>query len=167
MDVRRPRSPFNASGLVLTALVVTGVAAGCFADPTEVVIVVDSDAVAFVDFQQINYQLGSGFSSGFGSGAFANPQPMPSTLGVTPSAGATTFEVVVVLADNRGQPFLQRKVSNIRFVPDQIRALFIPILKACACNGTNCPHALDDGCRDITAPVLTSFDESNLPRLGN
>ncbi|HVR02366.1 MAG TPA: hypothetical protein VMT47_09560, partial [Polyangia bacterium] len=91
----------------------------------------------------------------------------PSTLGVTPSAGTTAFEVAVVLAGNMGQPFLQRKVSNIRFVPDQIRALFIPLLKACACNGTNCPHALDDGCRDITAPVLTSFDESNLPRLGS
>jgi hypothetical protein len=75
--------------------------------------------------------------------------------------------VVVTFAGNMGQPFLQRKVSNIRFVPDQVRALFIPILKACACNGTNCPHALDDGCRDITAPVLTSFDENNLPRVGS
>jgi hypothetical protein len=166
MDVRRPRPRFNGSGLVLTALVTT-VSAGCFADPTEVVIVVDTDAVSFVDFQQINYQLGRALSPGIENGAFANPQPMPSTLGVTPSAGATTFEVVVVLAGSMGQPFLQRKVSNIRFVPDQIRELFIPMLKACACNGTNCPHALDDGCRDITAPVLTSFDESNLPRLGN
>ena len=166
MDVRRPRPRFNSRGLVLTALVIAAFA-GCFADPTEVVVVVDTDAVSVVDFQQVNYQLGSGFSPGFGSGAFANPQPMPSTLGVTPSAGATTFDVVVTFAGNMGQPFLRRKVSNIRFVPDQIRALFIPMLKACACNGTNCPHALDDGCRDITAPVLTSFDESNLPRLGS
>ncbi|HEY2731805.1 MAG TPA: hypothetical protein VGK52_17805 [Polyangia bacterium] len=152
---------------MLTALL-TAVSAGCFADPTEVVIVVDTDAVAFADFQQINYQLGRGFSPGFENGAFANALPMPSTVGVTPSGpGTTTFEVVVIFTGNTGQPFLQRKVSNIPFVPDQMRALFIPMLKGCACNGTNCPHALDDGCRDITAPVLTSFDESNLPRLGS
>ncbi|HEV3032938.1 MAG TPA: hypothetical protein VG319_14920 [Polyangia bacterium] len=169
MDARRSGPRFSASGLVLAALVAAS--AGCFSDPTEVVVVVDTDAVSFVDFQQIKYQLGFSPNLG-GTSAVGNPEPMPSTLGLTPSSpgattGATTFDVVVTFAGNMGQPFLQRKVSNIRFVPDQVRALFIPILKACACNGTNCPHALDDGCRDITAPVLTSFDENNLPRVGS
>ena len=163
MDARRPGPRFNASGLVLAALAAP-MLAGCFPDPTEVVVVVDTDAKPFVDFQQISYQIGPNVG-----GAFANPDLMPSTLGVTPSQGATTFEVVVILASNvRGAEFMRRKVSNIRFVRDQMRALFIPMLSVCSCNGTtNCPHALDAGCRDITAPVLTSFDESNLPRLGS
>jgi hypothetical protein len=164
MNVRPRSRGFGARGLMLASLT-AAVSAGCFADPTEVVIVVDTDATPFRDFGQVNLQVGRAFSPAEAS-AFASPAPGPITLGVTPTQGSTSFEVVVMLTGVRTRDaFLQRKVSNVPFVSEQIRALFIPMLSVCSCNGTNCPHALDAECRDITAPVLTPFDANNIPRL--
>jgi hypothetical protein len=165
MDARARVGGSGARGILLAVLAAAPLA-GCFADPTEVVVVVDTDGRPFQDFGQVNFQLSSPISPG--QGAFANAAPMPVTLGVTPGQGSTTrtFDVTVTLMNlTNGGFFLRRKVSNVSFVSDQMRALFIPMLSICACTGTSCPHALDDQCRDITAPVLTPFDEGNLPRL--
>jgi hypothetical protein len=166
MRARSRAGQSGARGVLLAALAAAAVA-GCFADPTEVVVVVDTDARPFQDFGQVTFDLGSPFSPGQG-GAFANAAPMPVTLGVTPAQGSTTsaFDVTVTLMNlTNGGFFLRRKVSNVPFVSGQMRTLFIPMLSICACIGTSCPHALDAQCRDITAPVLTSFDEGNIPRL--
>jgi hypothetical protein len=158
----------------LAALALTG----CFSDPTEVVVVVDTDAT-FRDFVQMQLSTTPGFARGGDMQstqilAYASPTPLPVTLGLTPGAGRTpsTFDVIVDLITANGAvgsgdiPFLHRRVSNINFVPDQMMTLFIPMLSICSSNGTTAfPHALDDDCRDITAPVLTKFDDDNIPHL--
>lgn len=172
---------------VLAALAATAFS-GCFADPTEVVIVMDTDAKAPTDFSQIQFTF---FSTGgviFPDGsmrsnqiasASADGSSLPVTVGVIP-AGESAFDVLVTLATNPSSfgdpanaplPFETRKVSNVRFVTNEMRTLFIPVPKVCACvtaagkPSTNCPHALDPECSDITSPTLTDFDEDNLPRL--
>jgi hypothetical protein len=169
-----PRKP--GASARLAALAALGLM-GCFSDPTEVVVVVDTDATSR-DFVQMQFTTTPGFARPdmlqMPFLAFANATPLPVTLGLTPAEDRTpsTFDVIVEFITANGAsgvgdiPFLHRKVSNINFVPDQIVTLFIPMLSFCSSNGTTSfPHALDDECRDITAPVLTKFDEDNIPHL--
>jgi hypothetical protein len=176
----------GARRAVLAALAATAFS-GCFADPTEVVVVMDTDAKAPTDFAQIQFTFSTGgvtFPNGRTSSnmiafASADGSSLPVTIGVIP-AGESEFDVLVTLATNPSffgdpanapLPFETRKVSNVRFVTNEMRTLFIPIPKICACvtaagaPSTNCPHALDPECSDITSPKLTDFDEDNLPRL--
>jgi hypothetical protein len=155
--------------------------AGCLHDPTEVVVVVDSDLTPFVDFDVIEIQLASLNSpAGFQQCATGSPSSLPITLGVTPQS---TTDFTVTAAAIKGAPCLQkfgpggppggpqtfavasRKVSNVPFVTDERRALFVTLLRQCACQGTSCPHALEPACGDVTAPVLTDFDDGNIPHL--
>jgi hypothetical protein len=150
---------------------------GCFADPTEVIVVVDSDAVAGKDFQQVQL-LFSSEGGLFQEPAFSNGPQLPATVGVTLSGSSTTFDVVVNLdagafapMGNGGLPFSTRKASSVTFVTDQMRVLLIPMFKRCACvdaagmPSTNCPHALDPDCHDLVNPPLSAFDADHLPRL--
>jgi hypothetical protein len=171
---------------VLAALTATALT-GCFADPTEVVVVMDTDAKAPADFTQVQFSFSSGqmiFPGGImkpspGGFASADGSSLPVTVGVIPE-GESAFDVMVTLTTNASSfddpmnpplPFATRSASNVRFVTNEMRTLFIPIPKICACvtatgtPSTNCPHALDPECSDLTSPTLTDFDEDNLPRL--
>jgi hypothetical protein len=165
----------------LGALVVvaSGLAAlaGCLPDPTEVVVVVDTDLTQFVDYDVIDIQLTPRNSAGFQC-ATGSPSTLPITLGVIPQGGGA-FKVTASAL--KGSPCMQqfgpapfgqqtvsvvtRMVSNVPFVADERRALFITLLRQCMCQGTTCAHALEPECRDVTAPVLTDFDEDNIPHL--
>ena len=172
---------------VLAALAAIALS-GCFADPTEVVVVMDTDAKAPTDFAQIQFTFfstggvtSSDGSKGSNTDAFASADgsSLPVTVGVIPE-GESAFDVLVTLTTrpwssfdpmNPPLPFATRSASNVRFVTNEMRTLFIPIPKICACvtatgtPSTNCPHALDPECSDLTSPTLTDFDEDNLPRL--
>ena len=158
------------TGLLALALLFAASLSGCFDDPTEIVIAVDTDAIPMQDFSQIQFMLSQGQQS------FADSSTLPATLGVTRSGPTTEFDVTVTL--NTGSPFGQgtvtpfvtRKASHVKFAPDQMKVLFLPLFRACACivdsmPSTTCAHALDPECRDITVPVLSDFDEDNIPRL--
>jgi hypothetical protein len=151
---------------VLAALALAGAAllGGCLHDPTEVVVVVDSDlqpgefdTIQFVIFARSQFNQ------------VAEATQLPATLGIVPSEfGAQQFDVAAVARrgfDAFGNPnnLVQRRVSNIRFVPDEMRAVFITLLRQCMCNGTNCD--IDPPCNDIEAPTLIEFDAGNLPHL--
>jgi hypothetical protein len=151
--------------------------AGCFADPTEVVVVVDTDATPFTDFGEIQFTFGGG---SFGFASVAKASPLPATMGVVPGDDHGSFDLSVTLTPP-GQrfpgmtpatnPFATRKASEVPFVKGSMRVLFLPILKECACTqisgvtSTNCPHALDPECRDLTAPPLPEFDDDDVPHL--
>jgi hypothetical protein len=180
------RSRSSVALRVLLAALAATAFSGCFADPTEIVVVMDTDAKAPTDFAQVQFAFSSanvifpdgsqrsnmiGFASADGSS-------LPVTVGVVP-AGENAFDVSVTLATNAvsfdpmnpALPFATRTVSDVRFVTNQMRTLFIPIPKICACvtadgtPSTNCPHALDPECSDLTSPKLTDFDADHLPRL--
>jgi hypothetical protein len=158
---------------------------GCFSDPTEVVVVVDTDALVGRDF--VDVQLC--FSAGASFGAFeshADGSSLPVTVGVRRAGMATMFDVLVKLNPTFGAPpcnfpgkmvpappppFDSRKAMDVQFVDGEMRVLYLPMLKACACVDntgmpiTNCTHALDADCRDLSNPKLGDFDEDNLPHL--
>jgi hypothetical protein len=154
--------------------------AGCFSDPTEVVVVVDTDAKVGRDFSEV------GFCFSSGQEAVADGSQWPVTVGVRQQDSFNpTFSVLVTLtaggvscstlsfmgAGTTQLPFATRKASDVRFVDGEMRVLFLPILKICACVDatgqpiTGCPHALDPDCEDLTDPPLGDFDPDNIPHL--
>lgn len=141
---------------------------GC-REPTEVVVVVDTDLTQFVDFDVIRFSLSNGFGGGLSE--VGTSTTLPATMGFVPTEGGRqVFDIMVAASKNDGfnsrpLPVVSRRVSNIPFVEGEMRTLFVSLLRHCACDGTSCPNALDDECRDVTAPTLTDFDEDNLPRL--
>jgi hypothetical protein len=175
MDTRRRLTRVGARRVLLAALLAAPLG-GCFADPTEVVVVVDTDATPFKDFAQIMFSFSDGLVS------FADATALPTTLGVMPGP-SPTFDVVVTLnttmsfgqmrgPDGTATPtFATRKASEVRFVPNEMRVLFLPIPKLCSCTDasgmviTSCANALEPACRDLRAPPLSAFDEDNIPRL--
>jgi hypothetical protein len=176
MGARLRLTRVSARRALLAALLAAPLG-GCFADPTEVVIVVDTDATPFKDFAQIMFSFSDGFS------AFADAATLPATLGVRPGGQSLTFDVIVTLNTTMsfGQmrapdgtatlTFATRKASEVRFVSNEMRVLFLPIPKLCSCTDasgmpiTSCAHALDPACLDLRAPPLSELDEDNLPRL--
>jgi hypothetical protein len=156
---------WNMRAVILAAALL---AAGC-REATEVVVVVDSDLRPGLDFDQINFVLFSVNPNGFPGNNSGIPVAqgfaLPATLGVVPQQGGpSVFDIMAVAARNvTNTPIVSRRVSNVAFVPDERRALFISLLAQCRCNGTNCD--IDPPCNDIVNPQLTEFDEDNLPRL--
>jgi hypothetical protein len=174
----RPRPGARGAGL---AAVAAATLAGCFADPTEVVVVVDTDAKVGRDFSEVDFC--------FSPAPQGPPQPTadgsqwPVTVGVRPQS-QTTFSLMVRLSPTPGAPcppsgsmgpdqlaFATRSAADVRFVPGEMRVLFLPILSVCACVNaagmpiTGCTHALDPGCQDLSDPPLGDFDPNNIPHL--
>ncbi|HVU50261.1 MAG TPA: hypothetical protein VHL80_06225 [Polyangia bacterium] len=170
-----------ARGLLWIALA-TPALEGCFDDPTEVVVVIDTDAKLGRDYQNVAIC----FSTGAESDATGTTWPV--TVGVRKMGTTPTFTVLVSLSttsspggcnSNLRPPgtfgtapaFDTRSAKDVEFVDGEMRSLFLPLFKACACvdaNGmptTNCQHALDPDCQDLSNPKLGDFDEDNLPHL--
>jgi len=175
MEVRARCQRPGARGAWLAALAAL---VGCFADPTEVVVVVDTDAVQGRDYQQMQLTFSSLSNQGpFQDMSFSNGPQLPVTVGVTRAGSSTAFDVLVNLENGSSSPtgaplpFSTRKASSVSFVTDEMRVLLIPMFKKCACVDaagmptTSCPHALEPDCHDLVSPPLTSFDADHLPRL--
>jgi len=157
---------------MLAALLLAG---GCWRDPTEIVIVVDTDLTPNVDFNNLFIQLENCFFTQCAATAFT----LPATLGVVPpSSGvppgfeagfgvtvSTTVGVTGMFGSSSG-PSVTRGASGLQFVSDEIRALFLPLYRKCQCQGTTCPNLADPDCADLNEPALSSFDEDQLPRIG-
>jgi hypothetical protein len=180
MGLAPPRR-LRATTILLAGFAATALT-GCFADPTEVVVVVDTDAKPGTDFAQIELTVTSGATQGFTQTqqAFSFNEQLPVTLGVKRGGPSETFDVLVTLNTTTSvfQPamtslpaFATRKAANVAFVKDQLSVLFIPVFRACACvdaSGmpiTSCPNALQPQCHDLVAPKLGEFDDGNVPHL--
>jgi hypothetical protein len=153
-------------GLAGLALLLLG---GCLQDPTEIVVVADTDMTIFVDFDAIQFELPDQFGGG-GIFPVGSTTVLPATMGFLPQEnGRQKFDVIVRAVRNdtfQGRiPVVTRRVSNIPFVSGEIRAVFMKILDYCRCQGTTCAHALEPECIDITKPELLAFDEDNIPHL--
>jgi hypothetical protein len=171
-------------GLVVTLVALAaGSLTGCFDDPTEVVIALDTDAKVGRDFADV--QLCFSSSSGSSSEAHADGRTLPITIGVRRQGPSTAFTVLVKLNTTQSASpcngfmtngmtapaFDTRTAKDVQFVDGEMRVLFLPLLKACACVDaagmpiTNCAHALDPECQDLSSPKLGEFDEDNIPHL--
>jgi hypothetical protein len=168
MTERAPMPPSVSSVLSVLALACALLLGAC-REPTEVVVVVDSDLQAGVDFDTVRFVM---FSGGAFRAEIAQAPTVPATLGVVPLEfdRRNQFDITIEVtkgfdAGGRPLPVVTRRVSNIPFVPAAQRALLIEIWRECACNGTNCRS--DPPCNDIIGPTLVDFDEDALPRLGH
>jgi hypothetical protein len=181
MTARRRSSILGVSLVTLFAL-------GCH-EPTEIIVVVDTDLTLGKDFDQIDFSLGGGFQ-----GQVASATRLPATLGVVPpdtngqviqppepSRGggddsglsimvqATTFANDMPTIVN-GVPILPapialRGASGLQFVDGKELVLFLPLYRRCMCAQNVCPNLTETDCKDIISPVLPEFDEDHVPRI--
>lgn len=156
----------HAKGLFVGALLAL---AGCHDPVTEVVLVVDTDLAVPSEVElmtieidgkvisRLNYELG--------------PGDFPATLGLLPSSdvGDRRFDLSVSLFRRQGAMpvalVARRAAIGVRFVPGATKALFVPISRACACQGTVCPNPSPPACADLTSPMLTPFDPTKVSRI--
>src|SRR5262245_30638743 len=127
-------------GLALGALALS-LLGGCFSDPTEVVVVADTDMTPVVDFEGIEFRLESPFSQG-AIEAISFSRELPATMGYVPrDGGPTQFDVTVraLRGEFDQQAIVTRRASGIRFVSGEMRVLLVTLLRACMCQQTNCP----------------------------
>jgi hypothetical protein len=134
---------------------------GC--DPTEVVVVVDTDEPSSSSFDIATFQIGG---PDFAPSFTASASKFPATLGVTTQGHEQTFNVTVTLNQGLGNtPLLTRNAMDVAFSKNEELVLFLPLFQKCACEGTNCPNASDPDCLDLTRPTLAPFDDDNIPHL--
>jgi hypothetical protein len=167
MDDARLTGGKTGRGCVALAALAVLLLGGC-REPTEIVVVADTDMLINFDFDTINFE----FPDQFGGGVFpiGTSTTLPATMGFLPQEnGRPQFDVILRAVKGGGfqppVPVVTRRVSNIPFVSGEIRAVFVKLLQYCRCEGTTCAHALEPDCKDITKPELLSFDEDNIPHI--
>jgi hypothetical protein len=172
MDARRgpppkPRSTSRARGALGVLALACGFLLGACREPTEIVVVVDSDLQPGVDFDLIRFVM---FNNGSFRSELASATTLPATLGVVPPEFGRQPQFNMTVEVTKGvdvnfnpKTIVSRGISDVRFVPDKQRAVLVEIWRECLCNGTNCPGG--PKCSDIIAPVLLDFDEDAIPRL--
>ena len=161
--MRRSTNPIGSNVRLAVGALALAFLGGCLDDPTEVIIVADTDLTS-AEFGGIEFGLPISFDP-VHSFATSWSTQLPATMGYIPqSGGPTRFDVIVQAKRSLGgEPVVTKRVSNIPFISGEMRVVFVPLLRSCACQGTNCPSAPE--CLNVVDPVLTSFDEDHLPRL--
>jgi hypothetical protein len=160
----------RGSGL-LPPLLLLSALAGCRDSLTQVVVVLQSDLVVptetdGVQTAVVEGPLPPGPNSGFGVGLTS---AFPLAFGVTSGGITSTFSFTVQLTrgfnSGTGLPLIvvNRTVSDIRFVDEQTMMLVVPLLRACACQGTSCPSPGNPMCDAIDRPALLPFDPAVAP----
>jgi hypothetical protein len=156
--------------LVLLASVV----AGCRPSITEVVVVLQSDLVVPADADAIQVAMDAGPAAPMigqrGAAAIMNglTAGFPLAIGFTSGGMTPNFSLVVQLQlqSRAGGPpsiVVSRTISDIRFVDEKTMMVVVPLLRACACDGTSCPSAGDPACDAIRTPTLQPFDPAVAP----
>jgi hypothetical protein len=142
--------------------------AGCRDDPTEVVLVLESDLSIPGDIDGLDFPLASGpFAPSapsffVGSGPLIGPFPL--SIGFISYGDTDTFSFVVRMFRDafQGQPpplVISRTVTDVRFVDQRTMMLVLQMPRACACTGSTCPTPDDDPqCANIQTPALVPFD---------
>ena len=77
-----------------------------------------------------------------------------------------TAQLLLNLAGAAGSPpslIVSRSITDIAFSTGRQMILVVPMLRACACQGTSCPGPGNPDCDDIAAPSLQPFDPAAAP----
>ncbi|HEY7376599.1 MAG TPA: hypothetical protein VIF57_30850 [Polyangia bacterium] len=163
MTPRRARA-----ATVAAALLVAVSLAGCHDDPTEVVLVIESDLIIPGDIDGLDVTATSGpfapsVPSVFvGSGGLLGR--FPQSIGFISYGGTATFSFVLRLFHGLFQTqqptlIMSRAVTDVRFVDQRTLMLVLQMPSACACMGSTCPTPESDPrCANIQTPALVPFD---------
>jgi hypothetical protein len=164
-----PRIPPSGLSLLLLASL-----AGCHDPLTEVVLVVQSDLEVAAETDGVFVFASDGpFAPDSRAAGLSSGGPLagdfPLSLGINSAGGTSTFSITVELLKGFSslQPapliVVNRTVTDIRFVDQQTMMLVLPLLRACACQGTSCPAPGNPLCDNIDKPALQPFDPTIAP----
>jgi hypothetical protein len=163
----------SVSLLPLLPLLLSPALAGCRDSLSQVVVVLQSDLVVPTDADGIQTVVVGGpvapsstdFGAFFGSGQLTSGFPL--SFGVNSGGETSSFSFTVQLLDGffTGQPLIvvNRSVTDVRFVEEQTMMVVIPLLRACACQGTSCPSPGNPMCDAVDRPALVPFDPAVAP----
>ena len=150
---------------MLPPLLLLSALAGCRESLTQVVVVLQSDLMIPTETDGMQTAVMDGPlppvpNSGFGVGLTGG---FPFAFGVTSGGVTSSFSFTVQLTRgfNTGtlpSIVVSRTVSDIRFVDEQTMMLVVPLLRACACQGTSCPSPGNPMCDAVDRPALLPFD---------
>ena len=157
---------------IVTAVVAaSSLAAGCHDQPTQVVLVVNSDVLVPSEVNSFGVTVAAG--------PFEPPLPARSSVHaaarhVSDAAGNRVArrdaELLVrgPVPARRSQSgnsliVVSKTVTDMRFVAEQTRMLLLELPRSCACQGTSCPLPGDPVCDKITNPALVPFDPALAP----
>ena len=155
-------------------LVLLAAVAGCRQSITEVVVVLQSDLVVPADADAIQVAMNAGPAAPLigerGATGTMNglTTQFPLAIGFTSEGMTPNFSLVVQLqlqSSTSGPPSIvvSRTISDIRFVEEKTMMVVVPLLRACACDGTSCPSAGDPACDAIRTPTPQPFDPAVAP----
>jgi len=146
------------------------VVAGCHDPLTEVVLVLESDLAipAEVDTLQMGIAAGPtapmvGNFQTVPTQFFLTGNFFPLSVGFGSAGGTSSFSLTVQLLRSASAIVISRNITDIRFVREQTMMLVVPLLRACACQGTTCPNPGDPDCDNLTSPALQPFDPAVAP----
>jgi hypothetical protein len=155
--------------IVAAVVAASFLAAGCNDQPTQVVLVVNSDLVSPSEVNTVSMSFAPGpfeppsdvFIAGELIGAF------PISLGIVSQGETPSFSLVVRLLNNtqNGETLIvvSKTVTDVRFVAEQTQMLLLELSRTCACEGTSCPLPGNPSCDKITNPTLVPFDPALAP----
>ena len=158
---------------MVPSLLLLSALAGCREDLTQVVVVLQSDVAVPTEADGIQTMVGEGpfaptqfdgrsfFGADFLRGGF------PLSVGVTSAGNASNFSMNVQLFSKFGLQgsliVVNRSITDVRFVEEKTMMVVVPLLRACACQGTACPSPGNPQCDAINQPPLLPFDPEVAP----
>jgi hypothetical protein len=151
--------------------------AGCGgSQPTEVIVVLQSDLTIPTETDGLEIAVGAGPIAPLPSGSPSINEgtlltgDFPVSLAFTPGGTTTSFSLTAQLLHNlsgaNADPsslVVSRTITDVPFFPHQEMMLVVPMLRACACHGTSCPGPGNPDCDDIARPTLQKFDPAVAP----
>jgi hypothetical protein len=165
------------STIVIGALSLA-VLAGCAPPPgpTEIVMVLQSDFEPPSEF--------NGLLMSFTLGELAPPPNDPETVNISWNVPASVdLPIVILLEPGPMRPtfsmtvtllhglspgsvstiLVRRSILAVQFALRQRAMLVVPLLRACACEGTSCPGPGNPDCDELHAPALQPLDPAVTP----
>jgi hypothetical protein len=147
--------------------------AGCHEPLTQVVLVIQSDLkppteVDGMDVAAIQGPYAPQVQSFFGGSGFPLGQ-FPLSVGFTSHGMTESFSITVRLFRGTTQVVnpaivVSRTVTDIHFVDQQTKMFVLPMLKACACQGSTCPSpGSNPDCDNLDDPPVVPFDPAVAP----
>jgi hypothetical protein len=146
--------------------------AGCDTPLTQVVLVIQSDLSPPIEVDALDVTAIPGPYAPLVNPFFGNGIPLgkfPLSVGFVSGGRTNSFSIVARMFRGVSQfmnpPIVvSRTVTDIRFEDQETMMLVLPMLEACACQGSTCPlPGTNPDCDNIDKPMLLPFDPAVAP----
>jgi hypothetical protein len=151
------------------SLLLSAAVASCHDPVTEVVVVMQSDLSIPGEAQRIAVSYNAGPLPPLIGGVAVTTmnellygRTFPLSIGFTSGGNTSSFSITTQLLKGVNQGgsddiAVSRTVTDIRFVDETMTMLVLPLLRACACDGTSCPTGNSD-CDSLHNPAVQPLD---------